>query len=62
MVYVPNVPLQILCILPLKTEGLNHRVTIERTSPYKESYTVKHPKNVPTLVLGDVDACTKFEN
>ena len=25
--------------------GYNHRVTIERTSPYKESHTLRYPKN-----------------
>ena len=29
-----------------------HKVTIERTSPYKESYTVKHPKKCSHACFG----------
>ena len=42
--------------------GRIHRLTIDRTSPYKDSCTVNnHPTNYPTLGLGDVDACVKCE-
>ena len=39
----------------------NHRVSIERKSPYKESYTVNSHRKSFDDVMGDVRACLRIQ-
>ena len=39
----------------------NHRVSIERKSPYKESYTVNSHQKSFDDVMGDVRACLRIQ-
>ena len=41
--------------------GNNHRVSIERKSPYKESYTVNSHRKSFDDVMGDVRACLRIQ-
>ena len=64
IIFCPSV--QYLQTLDLGSDNFildsSHRVSIERKSPYKESYTVNSHRKSFDYVLSDVRACVRFQN